>query len=897
MVKILATYLLFALSIPQGFRLTENISDLAGALQELQVWKIACGVSTVPEEHPVTWFATHEGLFSYDGTRVARHPSGKVSALRDLQFDAASGRLYSAGDSGIGWWAENRFGRMEYHPVAEIPGSALTKTFWRVRIAPDGRVLFQNRDEILVWDPATEQGTSIPAEEEFRYMCAAGDVIYVQDGPLLYNIHADGTLQQLCHLDDRVMDMALCGGRTVIALENTGLFGLDADGRVTPLDPGSNMRLARAKILSLAAYRDGLLVGTTREGVFITDSDGRIDDGFRPANNIRSSTVLTVGSDSRGDIWAGMEAGVARIDSSTSDYYFEESRLGRVRAVVSLPDGRLAAGSNKGLFVTEGDSFRIVPGTTGSVWNLATLDGQVFVAHDRGLFLLDGKLGLKPLYTGTGVLSIVQHPTDRDKYICGTYQGLSYFEKTPGGARFAGHIDGYSGYCRYMRSSPDGCLWIRDSGFGFIRLRLAVDEAMVAGRQDFHLMQGGEEPLFIAEKSDTLLFCCGDRAYVADGNGELRQDPEATRLLAACGRGTSWLLQRDSCWWYGGRYGCGAVQKAPDGGWRNAGSILSGVSGKHSLTEAFPIEGGCAVGYLNGIATCYGICPRRGRLFVSRIEAHGAQDRGVLALDGGNTRIPYNLNTVLVYLSAEGGGSFADYRLSPDSPEWKTVPLQGPVQLASLPYGRHEIQFRLSTAPDVCCSAAIRIRRPWYISGWAIAAYLLALFSLAAGIRAYYMRQARKAQEHARLKADLKTKSKDLANITFNSARRGRQLNAIRAMLVSGEAATRPSEVARISRETVRMIDSYLADEGEWEKSEEYFNVIYDGLLERLRARYPEMSKTDMKLCVYTKMNLSTKEIADLMNISPRSVEMARWRLRKRLGLPPGGEIAGIWSY
>ena len=46
-----------------------------------------------------------------------------------------------------------------------------------------------------------------------------------------------------------------------------------------------------------------------------------------------------------------------------------------------------------------------------------------------------------------------------------------------------------------------------------------------------------------------------------------------------------------------------------------------------------------------------------------------------------------------------------------------------------------------------------------------------------------------------------------------------------------------------------------------------------------------------MKLCVYTKLNLSTKEIADLMNISVRSVEMARYRLRKRLGLPPGENI------
>ena len=46
-----------------------------------------------------------------------------------------------------------------------------------------------------------------------------------------------------------------------------------------------------------------------------------------------------------------------------------------------------------------------------------------------------------------------------------------------------------------------------------------------------------------------------------------------------------------------------------------------------------------------------------------------------------------------------------------------------------------------------------------------------------------------------------------------------------------------------------------------------------------------------MKLCVYTKLNLSTKEIANLMNISVRSVEMARYRLRKRLNLPAGQSI------
>ncbi len=127
------------------------------------------------------------------------------------------------------------------------------------------------------------------------------------------------------------------------------------------------------------------------------------------------------------------------------------------------------------------------------------------------------------------------------------------------------------------------------------------------------------------------------------------------------------------------------------------------------------------------------------------------------------------------------------------------------------------------------------------------------------------------------MKADLKSKSKELANINFNNAERNRQLHEIKSMLTD--------------RKTVALIDRYLADESDWEKSEEYFNVIYDGLLEKLKAMYPGISKTDMKICVYTKLNLSTKEIADIMSISVRSVEMARYRLRKRLGLPPGQDI------
>ena len=65
-------------------------------------------------------------------------------------------------------------------------------------------------------------------------------------------------------------------------------------------------------------------------------------------------------------------------------------------------------------------------------------------------------------------------------------------------------------------------------------------------------------------------------------------------------------------------------------------------------------------------------------------------------------------------------------------------------------------------------------------------------------------------------------------------------------------------------------------------------------MLDRLRVRYPQLSQTDLRMCVYIKLNLSTKEIAELMNISPRSVEMARYRLRKKLGLGPNDHIGSV---
>jgi Sigma-70, region 4. len=61
---------------------------------------------------------------------------------------------------------------------------------------------------------------------------------------------------------------------------------------------------------------------------------------------------------------------------------------------------------------------------------------------------------------------------------------------------------------------------------------------------------------------------------------------------------------------------------------------------------------------------------------------------------------------------------------------------------------------------------------------------------------------------------------------------------------------------------------------------------VHDDFFKRLLLTYPQLTPGDLRLAAYLKLNLSSKEIAPLLNISVRGVENKRYRLRKKLGLP-----------
>ncbi len=89
-----------------------------------------------------------------------------------------------------------------------------------------------------------------------------------------------------------------------------------------------------------------------------------------------------------------------------------------------------------------------------------------------------------------------------------------------------------------------------------------------------------------------------------------------------------------------------------------------------------------------------------------------------------------------------------------------------------------------------------------------------------------------------------------------------------------------------IRKEMLREIERQTDVESQWEQFRLHFESIHHSFFEKLHSQTANLTQTDLQMCAYIKLNMATKEIARLMNITPESVNTHRYRLRKKLTLP-----------
>ena len=132
-----------------------------------------------------------------------------------------------------------------------------------------------------------------------------------------------------------------------------------------------------------------------------------------------------------------------------------------------------------------------------------------------------------------------------------------------------------------------------------------------------------------------------------------------------------------------------------------------------------------------------------------------------------------------------------------------------------------------------------------------------------------------------KLQEDVLRKSQELANSTFNLVRKNEILVQLKESLTTSSRTTSPQN----NRQLIRLIDRHLTDEQDWKIFETNFNQVHEVFFKKLKSEYTDLTPGDLRLAAYLRMNLSSKEIAPLLNISLRGVENKRYRLRRKIAL------------
>lgn len=611
--------------------------------------------------------------------------------------------------------------------------------------------------------------------------------------------------------------------------------------------------------------------------------------------------------------------------------------------------GKMYLGTNQGLYSTElptrinrKERMEFMTGTEGQIWALREHDGKLFCCSDNGITVIDGKkvthlAGLK------GVWDIVALPEHEDVLIAGTYSGLWLLRKQGGSWKIERKIEGFGYSCKDMLVETEtNALWISSKEHGICRLTLSDDLLRVEKMKTYN---DDKRP----QGYDSSLSQVGSELTITARNGLWRYDrtrdclERSVQLEAMLDGASSYTyLSMDSLRniWYVtngvlklARYEADSCRYLPPEELLHT-SLMENFE-DINLCSPTQAVAGTEDGYtlIDLQAPC--LPPPPINLCIRKVYLTGRSDSLIYgrnyAYEDRRITIPYSRNSLRIEYSANNYDHLRNliysYKLCSgrEKGEWSECNDNQVKEFTDLHEGNYVFHVRLQqeqgTEP-VVASFSFKILPPWYRTWWSYLAY-----ALAAGLLLYYVYhrivQARKhlllqqelalykqqqafRQERAlkdekidrlteeKLQAELRHKSEELTRTTLNIVRKNEMLATIKKEVLGISHSISEENLVSVRRKTLRLlgqIDTNMEHDDDLQAFQSTFDSVHHDFFRKLEKAYPDLNNREKLLCAYIKMNLLSKEIAPLMNISLRGVEISRYRLRKKLGLEEGENL------
>jgi ligand-binding sensor domain-containing protein/DNA-binding CsgD family transcriptional regulator len=897
-----------------------------------QNWSVSSGANGL------TWFANDQGLLEFDGSNWTLYPMPDNGIVRSVMA-GDDGNVYVGSYQEFGYWSPDAGGTMRYSSLSGrfLKTDALhNDEIWRI-VKHNGKIYFQSFSNIFVYDGA--QVSVLNPESSMVLLMKAGGRLFIHlVGHGLYEI-LDDTFRMVpgsgrfANDEIKVM-LPYEGNRFLVGVSGKGFFVFDGSG-FSSWDKPVNDLVATSELNNGISGNNRMVIGTIGNGLFILDDHGNLLEHLTSSNVLQNNTVLSLGFDPAGNIWVGLDRGIDLVNLHAGmDFYSDPTgNMGSVYAAVF--DGTdLLVGTNQGLYrysFVPGEGFaRALPvtGLTGQVWDLRNFDGEILCGHTSGTYRISGNQATRISGINGGFMMTRLAGYDRDLLLQSTYSTFAIYSRSEGHWSLSNPVGGFYEPIGSFEIDHLGNVWCSHLTRGIFRIRLnqELDSVVASERygdsKGFHSDYQGN----VAKVENRIVFPTGRGIYTWDDlNDTIVPYDWLNERTGEFANATHIIRARENYYWFvsGNEIALFRITGyGADLAYRYDFS-MQGLYLNNRYPKIISLREGLHLICLdNGFAlfdeTNLHMLQIPARVHIRKLDALDRDGKPLaLALDtsGQVTRIPHSFSSLSFTLSAGTGYRYPLFRTRLDGldPGWTPWSSQSNLTFTRLPAGEYRLQVLSKNIYGLngpVLDYPFVIRPPWFGSVSAMVIYALAIAGLALLFRLLFLRRLRQHQvrieeeeirkrrdemlqaeqevirlQNEKLEAEVNFKNTQLADFTMGLIKRNEQLIRIRDEFMKVYPVKGSHFSQAFINRMIRLFDRQITSEDDWKTFETHFDQAHQDFIKRLKSRFPDLTQGDLKLCAYLRLNISSKEIAHLLNISLRGVEVRRYRLRKRLNI------------
>ncbi|HCX24258.1 MAG: two component regulator three y domain-containing protein [Flammeovirgaceae bacterium] len=916
---------------------TFNTNDYDGGIQN---WDIK------EDKRGFIYVANNFGLLEYDGVSWRRYVVQNNTRLRSVFVDM-DGRIYGGGQNQLGYFAPDSTGTLSFISIRDQldKNSRQLEDVWKI-IKYDNSILFSSYEGILKYDGSSLDWMPESFGSSVAYVI--GNHLYAhfpETGLSKWNgqrfDHLRGS--ELLASTSIASILPHKNNSLLIFQANGSIYHYQNDSFSKWNNEASDF-LSQSQInVAILLANNTIAIGTQNNGLLIMSTEGKILKHLTKGKGLNNRTVLSLHEDQFNNLWIGLNNGISMIElGSPFSIIDEQSGLPGTGYSAMLHNDHIYLGTSNGLFYQgvqpdplsiESNQYTLVENSGGQVYNLQNIDDQLLLSHHDGAFIVQNQKAQK-IFSEAGVWKFTKAPNS-NSLLMGTYDG--FYACNPSKSLKFNKLKNFSESSRVFEFLNDSTLFMTHGYKGAYKLSINPLEQEIKKVKFYGSENGFPSNILINvfKLSDELIFAAESGLYKYSGQSDnMIHVAELENYLGANSHVSEMSQDLAGNIYFLSNAGMGYLEKTSFGGYEphvlefsRIVKYLSDDLENVSIIDHENVFFGAKEGFIHYNPSVNKVRDQPFQTYIRSVTAKTDRDEtlygGSGQLDIEESELP-SLPAYFSSLRFKYAAPFYDgqddlqfqFLLENFEADWSEWTMATEKEYTNLSQGDYTFKVRAKNVfgeLSEIASFTFRVYPPWYRSKIAYISYaiiLVTIFGVSMLIldikhkkdkEALTQNQKRellkkdnelvevskKSEEQIsrlkndKLRAEIDHKNRELATTTMHLINKNEFMLTVRdAIKESGKNGNKDG-----FKKIVRDIDRNLSEDEGWEQFTKHFDQVHGDFLSNVKKDHPGLTPQEIKLCAYLRMNMTSKEIANLLNISVRGVEISRYRLRKKLNI------------